>query len=117
MTRMIDPAKLMIVGLLVLAGCTDRDPYRRNDVWQPTGANAANLAAMAANPNDLIQGHAQSRIDTRTPVAAVNRLWSDNPRPLAGGSSGGSGGGGSGGSSGGGSGGEGGGGASPSPGG
>ncbi|MGE0226254.1 MAG: hypothetical protein AB7F35_24100 [Acetobacteraceae bacterium] len=100
-------------GLLILAmaaattGCMDRDPYRRTDVWRPTGANAANLAAMVANPNDLIRGTDSRRTDTKASVIAVDRIWSDRPRPFhssAGGKSGGGGGGngnGNGGSSGG----------------
>ena len=39
-----------------LAACQDMDPYARTDVWQPTGANAGNIAAMVANPHDLIRG-------------------------------------------------------------
>jgi len=76
-------AWLLPIALLALAGCGSRDPYRRTDVWQPTGSNAANLAAMVANPNDLRQGRGVTRIGTIEPAAAVNRLWTDNPRPLA----------------------------------
>jgi type IV pilus biogenesis protein CpaD/CtpE len=96
-------------GLLVLTlgGCTDRDPYTRTDVWKPTGANAANLAVMVANPQDLVHGRSVTRSDTRASELAVDHVWSDQPKPFVGSSgssssgsgsgSGGSGGGGSGG--------------------
>ena len=46
-----------VASLVVLAGCDSRMiPYLRTDVWQPTGANAGNIAAMVADPHDLISG-------------------------------------------------------------
>jgi hypothetical protein len=96
-TRLIVRSSLLIGCMVMLAGCMDRDPYRRTDVWRPTGANAANLAAMVANPNDLISGRGVSSTDSKEPVIAIGRVWSDHPRSFsggAGGSSGGDGGGG-----------------------
>ena len=91
---------LLSLAFIALAGC-DRDPYRRTDVWQPTGSNAANIAAMAADPNDLIRGRGVMQTGTKTSTAAVERIWNDNPRTLgspsgSGGSGSGSGGGGGG---------------------
>ena len=91
-------------ALLTLAGCDQRDPYLRTDVWKPTGANAGNIAAMVADPNDLIRGHGTMINDTSEPALAVGHIWSDQPKsftPGAGGGSGGAGGSGSGGSGGG----------------
>jgi type IV pilus biogenesis protein CpaD/CtpE len=87
-----------------LAGCDSRDPYRRTDVWQPTGSNAANIAAMLANPHDVISGRGDSRENAAEPALAVTHVWLDQPKPLAGGAAGGgaSGGGSGGGASGGG---------------
>lgn len=82
--------------LLLLAGCTSRDPYYRTDVWRPTGANAANIAAMAADPHDLIRGRGDDRQFSKPAARAVDKVWSGQS------SSGGSSGGASGGSSGGG---------------
>lgn len=103
-----------ILGVLcataALAGCMDRDPYRRTDVWRPTGSNAANIAAMVADPKDMISGRGTTRQHSQPSILAVDRLAVDRPKPLpsANGSSsggnqgaGGSGGGGSGGSGGG----------------
>jgi len=86
----------MLLGLL--AGCEDRDSYRRTDVWYPSGVNAGNIAAMVANPADLIHGRGVQRSDGKEAVTAVEHIWQDKPKPLLdpigaqGGSAGGSGG-------------------------
>lgn len=106
MTRVAIP---LIAALALLAGCANRDPYERLDVWRPTGANSANLAAMVANPHDLIRGHGTDRQLTKAQELAVDRVWQDQPKGLggtaatsssSGGGSGGSGGSGGGSSSG-----------------
>ena len=94
-------------GMLGLAACQDLDPYTRSGTWQPTGANQGNLAAMVANPYDLIRGRGLPATDSKEPTLAINRVSTDAPKPLldpGGGASGGSSGGGSSGGSGGGSG-------------
>jgi len=97
--------------LLMLAGCEELDPQRRTDVWYPTGSNAANIAAMVANPNDLIHGRGSRYGDGTEATLAVDRLWIDKTKQLPvvndsnGNSSGGGGGGSAGGSGGSGSGG------------
>lgn len=78
---------LLIAGVLTIAACGERDPYYRTDVWRPTGANAANLAAMVANPHDLIAGRGVSRVDTKASTIAVNRIWAADPKPLPAGAS------------------------------
>ena len=92
---------LAVASLVVLAGCMDRDPYRRTDVWRPTGANSSNIAAQVANPNDLIRGQSGARATSAAQVLAVDRIVTDQARPLnpsapAGGGGGGGGGGGAG---------------------
>lgn len=71
------------LAVLALGACQDMDPYRRPGMWQPTGAVQANLAAMAANPNDLIRGHGS---DAGTPAAQavmpIDRIMIDHPKPL-----------------------------------
>ena len=58
------------------------DPMRREGTWHPTGANAANLAAEVVNPHDLVEGEAA--VGTPAPVAVgpVERLRTDNVKPL-----------------------------------
>jgi type IV pilus biogenesis protein CpaD/CtpE len=95
----------VIASLAALAGCDSRDPYLRTDVWQPSGANAGNIAAMVANPQDLISGHGVAEQHSNASALAVGHVWTDQPKPLAGAAAGGasggqSGGGGSGGASG-----------------
>jgi uncharacterized membrane protein YgcG len=83
-----------IAGLLALAGCGDqRDPYLRTDVWKPTGANAGNIAAMVADPHDLISGRGTVVQNSNEPALAVQHVWLDRPKPFT--SSEGTGGGGS----------------------
>ncbi|MDE2516421.1 MAG: hypothetical protein KGL12_10375 [Rhodospirillales bacterium] len=87
----------MLIGL---GGCQYMDPYRRPGMWSPTGANQANLAAMAVNPEDLIQGRGASEGIPAVMVSApVDRVLADKPKALPDGSqsSGGGGGAGSGG--------------------
>lgn len=87
---------LLLAAVALLAGCGSRDPYRRTDVWRPTGANAANLAAMVANPHDLIDGRGSDRQLTKAQELAVQRIWLDKPKSMGGGAGGGGGSGGSG---------------------
>lgn len=83
---MMHPASMLI--LCVLAGCSATDPYRRTDVWYPTGANAGNLAAMAVQPSDLILGRGARGSDGHEAVSAVERLWHDDTKALPPGGSG-----------------------------
>lgn len=72
----------LALALLLLAGCEDADPYRRNDVWYPAGANAGNIAAMVADPHDLIRGRGANWTDAREAGTAVDRVWLDRTKPL-----------------------------------
>jgi uncharacterized membrane protein YgcG len=102
-----------LMAALSVAACQEMDPYAKTDMWQPTGANAGNLAAMVANPYDLIRGRGSNLTDSNEPVLAIHRVNTDHPKGLldpggnsgsssgsSGGGSGGGGGGGSGGGSG-----------------
>ena len=89
MTRYPIRSVCMILTLAGLAGCAERDPYRRTDVWHPTGANSANIAAMVADPHDLIRGRGVGASDTQTSVLAVDRIWQGQPRAIMPGNSGG----------------------------
>ncbi|MGH7117995.1 MAG: hypothetical protein ACREFP_03210 [Acetobacteraceae bacterium] len=74
---------LLLPIILAASGCTMvGNPMMREGTWHPTGANADNLAAMVANPHDLIAG--QSASGTVGPEAAlpVARLRKDNVKPL-----------------------------------
>lgn len=74
-----------LIGLcliIALGGCMDRDPYRRTDVWRPTGANAANIAAQVADPKDLIAGRGSPRANSSAQIIAVDRIQADRPKPL-----------------------------------
>ena len=94
MSRVIRIAALLTV-VTAVGGCVSRDPYNRTDVWRPTGANSANLAAMVADPRDLLRGHGTTRQSTKASAVAAERLWVDQPKSLPTASGGGGGGGGS----------------------
>lgn len=74
-----------IAVLLLLAGCAETDPYLRPGMWQPSGVNNINLAAMVANPNDLIRGRGNRGVYGAQATAPVARLWSGVLTPLPGG--------------------------------
>jgi uncharacterized membrane protein YgcG len=79
------------LGLLSLAGCDKIDPLDRPYMWYESGVNAHNIAAMAANPTDLVRGRDQPRRNVSMESDGVDRIWSNKPTPLLGsGSTGGS---------------------------
>jgi hypothetical protein len=89
-----------ICGLVILAsaltGCAGAnylDPYEKPYTWHPTGAPAANLAAQLDNPRDLVAGRGGPEGDTTESSLAIERVWQDRPKQIAGASGGGSGGG------------------------
>ncbi len=63
MYRVLPPLVLLIAGVGALSGCSQLDSYNRPYTWHPTGANAANIAAQVANPDDLIVGRGSDRTD------------------------------------------------------
>lgn len=78
MTRSICAALLLIT----MASCAETDPYTTGGVWQPTGANARNIATMTVNKGDLIRGRGVTGSDGILAASAATRLWDGNPKPL-----------------------------------
>lgn len=75
--------KQLVVALpLLLAACGSGDAYNHADAWSPSGANAQNIAAMIANPHDLVVGRSSGRRDARQAAGAVDRVSQDKPKPL-----------------------------------
>jgi hypothetical protein len=68
--------------LVALAGCNQIDPYQREGVWRPNGANDANLRAMVAVPSDLVAATPARPADGELAAAAVDRLRHDRVHPL-----------------------------------
>ena len=73
-----------IAVVVLLAGCAETDPYLRPGMWQPTGANTINLAAMVANPRDLVRGRGERGMYAPQSTAPVSHLWSGTLTPLPG---------------------------------
>ncbi len=77
--------RIRATGLLafsLLAGCAETDPYQRMGLWNPLGANDANLRAMVADPRDLELGQGGARGAGDMGAAAVARLRTDTVRRL-----------------------------------
>jgi hypothetical protein len=68
--------------LLGLAACQQTDPYQREGVWRPNGANDANLRAMVAVPADLAAATPAGPADGSLAAAALARLRHDQVKPL-----------------------------------
>jgi type IV pilus biogenesis protein CpaD/CtpE len=86
MSRPVKRSAMAALLLAALGGCTATEPYLRPGVWTPTGANAANLAAMVEDPQDLVQGRAPGLSDGARAAAAVDRLRQGKTKSLGGGS-------------------------------
>jgi hypothetical protein len=68
--------------LFVLTGCEQIDPYTRDGVWRPRGANEANLRIHVADPAMLDRGVDDRRADGQVAGAAVARYRTDRVKPL-----------------------------------
>ncbi len=68
--------------LALLSGCAGPDPFNFPNTWRPTGANDANLAAMATRPADLAQGRGTAPTDAQMVAAAVDRLRQGRVKPI-----------------------------------
>jgi len=80
---MMRPTALLLLPLLLaLASCNQTDPYLREGVWRPNGANEANLRTMVAVPADLATAAPAGPADGGLAAAALNRLRRDRVRPL-----------------------------------
>lgn len=71
------------VLLLALSGCSAIDPYTREGVWRPRGANDANLRLHVADPQMLDRGVDDPRSDGQMTTAAIQRLRTNRVHPLA----------------------------------
>lgn len=83
-TRKIRVPSVILFGTLLLAGCNQIDPYQRSGTWKPAGVNDANIAAQAANPGDLVQGHGMTDGNRRVATGAVTRIWQGAPAQSSG---------------------------------
>src|SRR4051812_4194397 len=79
---MIMSRVFVLIVVLALTGCDRTDPYLREGVWHPNGANAANLRAMVTRPTDLVMAAPASRADGGMAAASVDRLRRGQVRSL-----------------------------------
>jgi type IV pilus biogenesis protein CpaD/CtpE len=81
------PAVFAIGLSTLLPGCAQTDPYKREGMWQPVGANAINLAAMLDKPSDLVRGRGTRGFPAIEASPPVVGYWSGRVAPLPNGSS------------------------------
>jgi uncharacterized membrane protein YgcG len=62
---------------LALAACQVPDTSGADATWSPKGMNAANLAAMVADPADLVRGRDDPGPDHKLAARAVLDLWTN----------------------------------------
>ena len=74
-------AGCLALGVAV-CGCARTEPYQRVGLWHPVGANAANLEAMVANPQDLQKGRGARAAPGDLAGAAAIRLRTGTVRKL-----------------------------------
>jgi hypothetical protein len=76
----------LLLLLLLPAACSNPqvDPFTRSGMWLPQGTNARNLAAMVANPDDLMEGRGSTGADSQLAINAVIRLMDGKVKPLPG---------------------------------
>ena len=78
--------RIALGACVLLTGCsqalTQMDPFERPYVWHPIGANQANLAAMVVNPHDLAGGRRDPRADSAPAILGIERVRTDQTKPL-----------------------------------
>lgn len=80
MTRFGTSRRIGMIGtLLALGACSQYEPFERVGTWRAEGSNQANLATMAANPLDLVQGRGDPSPRFRQPGDAVSNMWATKP--------------------------------------
>jgi len=73
---------LIALSLPALGGCGQTDPLTRPYMWEESGVNAHNIAAMAANPADLTHGRDSPQRRVSVESDPVDHLWAGKPTPL-----------------------------------
>jgi len=73
---------LAALSLMALGGCGVTDPLTRPYMWEESGVNAHNVAAMAANPADLTHGRDAPQRRVSVESDPVDHLWAGKPTPL-----------------------------------
>jgi len=91
MNRQLLKCAAAAVALLALAGCDNIDPLKRPYMWNESGVNQQNIAAMAANPADLYHGRDTPKRKVAVESDAIEHFWNGKPTPLSGNAAGSSG--------------------------
>lgn len=74
---------LLVAMTATLAACANStDSVERLNGIPFGGTTHANLAAMVANPNDLVVGRGQTKIDGTSAAAPIERVLTDRQKAL-----------------------------------
>jgi type IV pilus biogenesis protein CpaD/CtpE len=74
---------LLFVMTMALVACDHNfDAVAKLNAIPFGGTNEANIAAMVANPADLVQGRGQERVGAWTATAPIQRLQTDHDKKL-----------------------------------
>lgn len=76
------PRLLLLLTLVATAGCDAMEPYRREGVWRPSGANEQNLAVMSVRPQERVTGTGARGAPGFAAAGAIDRLRTDRVKPL-----------------------------------
>ena len=78
----LHPSIALLVLLAALTACSADDLAGPGARWHPTGANDINLAAMVADPLDLVNGAVTRGADGAVAANAVARYRAGKIKPL-----------------------------------
>jgi type IV pilus biogenesis protein CpaD/CtpE len=74
---------LLFVVSVALTACEHNTDFVARLNAEPLGhTNESNIAAMVANPSDLIRGHGGGPIDSAVSVSPIDRFEADHLKPL-----------------------------------
>ena len=76
--------RVLLLLLLLPAACSNPqvDPFTRSGMWLPQGTNERNIAAMLAEPTDMVRGRGAAGADSPRAIAAVTRLLDGKEKAL-----------------------------------
>jgi F420-0:gamma-glutamyl ligase len=72
----------LVAAALPLAGCDATDPMLKEGLWHPIHVSRANLVMEAANPADLVRGHATPGTPAVLVTTPIERLEQDKTKKL-----------------------------------
>jgi hypothetical protein len=82
LTRLLPRLLVLSLALPALAACDRTDPYKREGMWRPSGANDTNFELQVARASDLVMGRGADEGNGFQAAAAIARYENDKERAL-----------------------------------